>query len=252
MSTETVLMDYLRGHSPLVVLFSGGVDSSVLCALAMRAGADVVALTVDNGMLSAAQREQARAGACELGVEHEVVEVDMLSTPVALNTSERCYLCKRAMILAASKVYLDWNIAEGTNTSEVAQPRAGMRAVRELGVLSPYLELNIGKAEIRQMAERMGLSCHGLPSDACLATRIPSGERITKDKLERVDRAELALRKLGFSQVRVRAHGELARLEVGGDEVGQACEMRGTIVQRIRTAGFSRVCLDLEGYKGSD
>ncbi|MHC1602022.1 MAG: ATP-dependent sacrificial sulfur transferase LarE [Methermicoccaceae archaeon] len=248
MSTEEGLMRYLREHSPLVILFSGGVDSTVLCALAERAGAESFALTVDNCMLSSGEVERAGAGASELGVEHEVLKLDMLSSPAAQNTPERCYHCKRAMILAARQLRPSWQVAEGTNASELTDERAGMRAVHELGVLSPYLELGVGKEEIRELAERMGLNCAHQPSNACLATRIPYGEKITKDKLERVGRAEHALKEMGFLQVRVRAHGTLARLELGKSEMERAVEERAEVVRRLKASGFSQVCLDFEGY----
>ncbi len=248
MNTEERLMRYLREHSPLVILFSGGVDSTVLAALAGRAGAEMLALTVDNCMLSAGEVERAGAEASELGVEHEVLKVDMLSSPAAQNTPERCYHCKRAMILAAGQLRPDWQLAEGTNVSELKDARAGMRAVHELGVLSPYLELGVGKDEIRRLAEQMGLSCSSQPSNACLATRIPCGEPITKKRLKQIGRAEHALKEMGFFQVRVRAHGTLARLELGQDEIERAVEERAEIVQRLKAVGFSRVCLGLEGY----
>jgi len=245
------LKSYLAEHAPLVILYSGGVDSTLLCALALEARVQAVALTVDTGLLGEGELEEARRTARELGIEHVVKEVDILSSPspVAQNPRDRCYHCKLAIIHSARALYTTWNMVEGTNASDLSQPRPGIRALREHGVLSPYLEMGITKDEIRRMAEDMGLRCASKPSSACLATRIPYGEPITSEKIERIRRAEGELRRMGFLQLRVRAHGDVARIEVPIEDLTRALEHRERIAKALRKLGFSYITLDLEGFR---
>lgn len=243
------LKSYLAEHSPLVILYSGGVDSTLLCALALEARARAVALTVDTGLLGEGELEEARRTARTLGIEHVVKDVDVLSSPVAQNPRSRCYHCKLAIIRTARALYPTWSIVEGTNVSDLSQPRPGIRALREHGVLSPYLEVGITKDEIRRMAEDMGLRCASRPSSACLASRIPYGEPITHEKIERIRRAEGELHRMGFLQLRVRAHGGVARIEVPVEDLTRALEQRERITAALRRLGFSYITLDLEGFR---
>lgn len=249
------LQSRLRSLDGIAVAYSGGADSTFLlqtaadlltdCALAVT----VVSPTLPAGGLAAAV-EFTRGG----GIRHQVIEIDTFAVEgFADNHTDRCYLCKRAYyprILALARERGITTVADGSNAGDGADFRPGMRAVRELGVISPLQEAGLTKTEIRELSRLMGLSVWNKPNESCLATRIPYGQQITPGKLARVDAAEQYLRGLGFRQVRVRHHEDMARIEVGPPErAGIGERLMDEIHDHLRALGFAYVTLDLKGYR---
>ena len=258
------LEERLSAAGRLLVAFSGGVDSTYLLAVAQEVlggGAAsakppaVLAVTVVTPAHPAAERQRATELAARLGVAHRTVDAsDLTRDAFTRNAPDRCYHCKRALFgllgeLAAAE---GRQVVEGSNQDDVDHDyRPGLRALRELGVGSPLLEVGLTKSEIRLLSRALGLPTADLPAAACLASRIPYGEPITEEKLRRVDRAEQAVRDLGIRQVRVREHGAVARLEVAPADfpILLQPETRGTLTAAVRQAGYQYVALDLEGYR---
>ena len=247
----------LAGRSGVLVAFSGGVDSSVVAALAHEAlGDDAVACTAKSETLPAAELDDARRVAAEIGITHEVVEFSELESPAFVrNDDDRCYHCRtmrlgemfeRARTLGISTV------CDGTNADDPgAGHRPGLRAVDELDVYSPLLEFGVTKAEVRAIARSYDLSVADKPSMACLSSRIPTGLSVTTDRLDRIERAEALLRSWGFERFRVRDHDGLARIEVGSAELDRALDVDFVEAARehLGALGFDHVTLDLEGYR---
>ncbi|MFB0568993.1 MAG: ATP-dependent sacrificial sulfur transferase LarE [Nitrososphaeria archaeon] len=247
-----------KGRGGVVLAFSGGVDSSTLAALCYDLlGERVVAATAKSPTYPDDELEDARKMAREIGIKHYVVETDELSNDdFAKNPENRCYYCKKELLdrLQGLAQMLGFEaVFEGTNFSDLGGHRPGFNAVREHNnVFSPWVESGFTKEEIRVVAQKLGLSIHDKPSLACLASRIPFDERITKERLERVDRAEQYVKKIsGVRQVRVRDHDGLARIEVGRDErkLVLDVEIMDQIAHKLRELGFSFITLDMEGYR---
>jgi pyridinium-3,5-biscarboxylic acid mononucleotide sulfurtransferase len=238
-----------------LVAYSGGVDSTFLlkCAADTLGPGKVVAATAVSEILSDEDRELAMSMANSLGVEHVILDSpEMENAEFIANTPERCYVCKKgrfAKIAELKKKSGMAYIAEGSNKDDEADYRPGEKAVKELGVRSPLREAGLYKSEIRELSREMGLPTWDRPSQACLATRIPYGEAITKDKVRMVREAENALHCLGFTQLRVRHHGDLARVEVPEKELADALKYKADIVEKVKKAGFVYVALDLEGFR---
>ncbi len=238
------------------VAFSGGVDSSLVLAAAVRAlGADnVLAYTAVSATYLPEELDVARGLAAELGVRHVVVETHEFDEPSFTgNPRERCYFCKRELVAGMRRVAAEHGCAalvDGANLDDLGDHRPGMRASAEGGVAHPLLEAGIGKAEVRRLARALGLSTWDAPQQACLASRIPYGEPITVEKLTAVAEAERVLRELGFRQCRVRHHGAVARVEVEADDIARAAgPAREEIARRLRALGFTWVTLDLDGFR---
>ena len=247
----------LAARDGVVVAFSGGVDSSVVAALAHGAlGDDAVACTAKSETLPAAELEAARRVAAEIGIRHDVVEFSELDDPdFVANDVDRCYHC-RTMRLGAMYDHarrLGYaTVCDGTNASDPGEGhRPGLRAVEELEVFSPLLAHDVAKAEVRALARELGLSVADKPSMACLSSRLPTGLAVTAERLSRVERAEVVLREWGFTQFRVRDHDGLARIEVGADELEAALDpaFAAAARDRLTAAGFDHVTLDLAGYR---
>ena len=247
----------LHGFEGVVVAFSGGVDSSVVAALAHEAlGEGAVACTAKSETLPAAELDDAARVAEEIGVRHEVVSFSELdSEAFAENDGDRCYHCRSMrlgrMFETARELGIDV-VCDGTNASDPGEGhRPGLRAVEELDAYSPLLEHGITKEEVREIARGYDLSVADKPSMACLSSRIPTGLEVTEEKLTRIERAETLLRTWGFEQFRVRDHDGLARIEVGADELEAAldADFAAAAREHLTDAGFDHVTLDLAGYR---
>lgn len=246
----------IAGYGPSLVAFSGGVDSALVLAVAAEAlGASVVSLTAVSETMAAREITAAAELAASLGVRHEQVRANELSRPgFAENPSNRCYHCKSELfgVLLRLRDELGFSaVAYGVNADDTGDFRPGHRAARERGVLSPLLDAGLGKAEIRALSREAGLPTADLPASACLSSRLPYGTEVTPERLRQVDRAEALLRAMGFRQVRVRHHGDVARIEVDPDELPFAFDppTARAISAALRSIGFRWVCLDLEGYR---
>jgi uncharacterized protein len=238
------------------VAFSGGVDSSLVLAAAVRAlgAAGVLAYTAVSATYLPEELEVARRLAAGFGVRHVVVETSEFDQPSFIsNPRERCYFCKRELVAEMRRVADEHGVAalvDGANLDDLGDHRPGMRATAEAGVRHPLLDAGIGKAEVRRLARELGLPTWDAPQQACLASRIPYGEPITEHKLAAVAHAERVLRELGFRQCRVRHHGTVARVEVEPEQLGLAAgEARETILDGLHAAGFTYVALDLDGFR---
>jgi pyridinium-3,5-biscarboxylic acid mononucleotide sulfurtransferase len=245
----------LRSYGPLAVAFSGGADSTLLLKVALdELGAEkVVALIGVSETFPRTEREQALVMAEQLGARHiEVMTKELDTSAFAENTSERCYHCKKELLtkfLSIAKEEGFLAVADGSNADDLKSSRAGLRAVRELGTHSPLAEVGLSKDEVRQLSRELGLPTAVKPASACLASRIPFGTATTKEKLGQVERAEEFLRELGITQLRVRHHGEVARIEVVPAEFYLVLNNRDWIVKEFKMLGFSYVTMDLQGYR---
>ncbi len=253
---DRALRARLRGFGSLAVAFSGGVDSAFLLAAAHEELGDrVLAVTAAPVFTPGREQKEAREFCLSRGIRQTVIPASELDVDgVRHNPPDRCYHCKLEIfgkiIAAARDAGIDV-VAEGSNADDTGDYRPGMRAVRELGVLSPLLEAGLSKAEIRALSREMDLPTWDKPSFACLASRFAYGETITDEKLAMVDRAEQLLMDEGFRQFRVRIHGSLARIEVLPEDLERItkAERRERICSALREYGFSYVTLDLAGYR---
>ena len=249
------LMDYLASLGSLAVGFSGGVDSAFLLAAANEAlGDSLIAVTARSLFVPEVDLDEAIAFCKERDIRHFVVDFDPLADDtVRSNPADRCYHCKKivfgAIIEKAREQGISY-VADGSNADDISDYRPGSRAVEELGIVSPLQEAGLTKAEIRELSKSMGLPTWKKPSAACLASRIPYGEELTAEKLARIDAAESFIRSLGFTNLRVRSHGDLARIELAPDETGRMADddLRKTVSAKLKELGFTYVTVDLEGY----
>jgi pyridinium-3,5-biscarboxylic acid mononucleotide sulfurtransferase len=251
------LEDWLRAQATVVIGYSGGVDSAFLAAVAGRVlGARARAVVADSPSLPRRHLERARAIAAQFGFSIEVIETQEMEDPAyAANGPDRCYHCKSELfsrLSALARAHANGAVVlDGTNADDAHDVRPGRRAAAEQGVRSPLLELGFTKNDIREASRGLGLPTADAPASACLASRLPQGTPVTPERLARVEQAEAALEALGFRQLRVRDHGEVARIELGPDEIPRLLdgELRREAAVRVRNSGFRFVALDLLGYR---
>lgn len=250
------LFEQLRSLESLLVAYSGGADSAYLAWAAHQAlGDNALAVTALSASYALHDREQAEACARTAGFRHELIRTREFDNPLYVaNNADRCYHCKdelfdRMEALASERDFR--GIAYGINADDTHDFRPGHRAAHEHRVLAPLLEAGLTKAEIRVLSRRAGLPTWDRPASACLSSRIPYGTAVRPELLEKIERAESALRELGFRQFRVRAHGELARIELAQDELSRGFEpaIALQMAARLKALGFAFVTLDLEGYR---
>lgn len=246
------LSEFFALHPKAAIAFSGGVDSAFLLYSALRFGADVTAYYVNSTFQPDFELMDAKRLAEELGARMQVIELDILSdAKICENPPERCYFCKRRIMAAISgRAEQDGYslILDGTNASDDALDRPGMRALRERGIVSPLRDCGLTKPEIRRLSKEAGLFTHDKPAYACLATRIPAGEKITAEKLGKIQRAEDCLFALGYTNFRARLRGKEALLQFTEEELPRAksefCE-----IERRLDGLFPTVRLDDKGRK---
>lgn len=243
------LKDFFKLHPRVAIAFSGGVDSTYLLYEATRHAEKVRAYFVKSAFQPRFELEEARKLAKMLGVDLTVIEVDVFESPEVLaNSPDRCYLCKKVnfsrILEQAKKDGLDV-LLDGTNASDDAADRPGMLAMNELSVLSPLRECDLTKEEIRRRSKEAGLPTWDKPAYACLATRIPTNEIITKEKLQNTEAAEGFLFSLGFTDFRVRLNGTTAKIQVPADQFAKIIEKRKEILQELKKY-YTAVTLDLE------
>jgi uncharacterized protein len=247
-----------KGKDGAVIAFSGGVDSATLAAVSHNSLSDkAVAVTAESPTYTPEELTDAKKLAREIGIKLIIVETNELSDEnFSENPENRCYYCKKALLLRLRQVAEELGfkaVFEGTNFSDLTEHRPGFKAVKELeGVYSPWVEAEFTKQEIRAFAGRLGLSVQSKPPLACLASRIPFHERITAEKLKRINAAEQTVREIaGAQQVRVRDHNGLARIEIGKDERALLCSVDALdrIGDALKKMGFKYVAVDAEGYR---
>lgn len=239
------------------IAFSGGVDSSLLlsllCERARKHGTQVYAVTFDTILHPRNDIAVSKQVAAEMGAVYQVIPINELEQPEIVNNSrERCYYCKKTLfseLLSFAEKKGIRRVIEGTNYDDLSQYRPGIRAVEELGVISPLKAAELTKTEIRSWAEELGISVANRPSAPCMATRLPYGTRIDAGILQLIEQAEDYIKEQGFGNVRVRVHDKIARLEVDQKCFGEIIEKQEQIIKKLKELGFRYITLDLEGFR---
>jgi len=248
------LQDSIRVYDSALIAFSGGVDSTFLAKVAsMVLGERILLVTATSCTYPESELEDAKHLAKQLGARHRVVVSEEIDIPgFADNTPDRCYHCKHELFSLLQKIAHDENLAavfEGSTMDDLLDYRPGRRALKELGIISPLLDAGFKKDEIRAFSTDLDLSTASKPSFACLASRFPYGEKITREKLQRVGTAEEALKACNLRQFRVRSHDNLARIEVAPEEIDYAWSIRQKCASICKEVGFTFAAIDCTGYR---
>ena len=253
---QGVLLDRLQASRGLIVALSGGVDSSYLAWAAHQAlGEEALAVTAVSPSYPRAHREMVERVVKQFGMSHRFVETREMERPeYRANGPDRCYHCKTELFVRLGEIARAegiGSIAYGINTDDTTDFRPGHRAASEHDVLAPFLDAELSKSEIRALSRNADLPTADLPASACLSSRLPYGQEVTPERLRQIEQGEERLRELGFRQMRLRHHGELARIEIDTRELARALdpEMAMAISAAIKPLGFRYVSLDLEGYR---
>jgi uncharacterized protein len=253
---EASLRDLLHQLPSILVAYSGGVDSAYLAYAAHQTLGDrVLCVTADSPSYPERHRELARRIAREVGLQHEIITTNEMERPeYRANPANRCYYCKHELYTHLTAIARERGIpviADGSNADDRGDYRPGRQAAREFGVRSPLDEAGLTKAEIRELSRRAGLPTWDEPASACLSSRIPYHSEVTDAKLRTIERAEEAIRSLGFRVCRVRHHGSRARVEIGADELARALDpaVRARIESELTAIGYHEVEIDPRGYR---
>lgn len=247
------LKEIINAFPGTVVAFSGGVDSSLLLIIAKEVlQENVIAVTAVSPIHPSEETRVAEKFTRKLGCTHRILYTQELANKMFVrNTHTRCYHCKRSLFAQIKKIASSYGfvVIEGTNKTDLRDYRPGIKALRMLGIHSPFITAGMTKQDIRKIARRYGIAMWNKPAAACLASRIPYGTTITVKNLQRVERAEHYLTNLGFSLIRVRDHHPIARLEVSQKEIMRVVNFRKKITAYLKKLGYRYICVDLEGYR---
>jgi uncharacterized protein len=250
----TNLIEILKDMQSALLAFSGGADSTFLLKALHISGIKALAVTASSEIIPFPEVLAAENIAKEVGLEHKVLRIGPFAEDFLNNTPERCFFCKTALFKNLTETALSEGfrfVLDGSNSDDLIDYRPGQRAASEYHVRSPLIEVGLSKNEVRELSKKLGLSTWDKPSSPCLATRIPYGRRITSKTLKRIECSEDFLRALGFQYVRVRDHGDVARIEIGEEAIEQMLRpgKRKIISETLRLLGYKFISLDLEGYQ---